>query len=387
MKIFVLLPRFPFPLEKGDKLRAFNQIKYLSEKHEIHLCAINDTKLRDSDLQALNPYCASIHVVNINRFQILISILRAFFNGNPLQVGYFFNPGAKKTIRRLLNEIQPDHVYCQLIRVAEYVKDQPIGKTLDFQDVFSKGIERRCQTAPFFLKPILRFEYKRLIRYERNIFDYFDNKTIISIPDRDLIPHPDREKIHVIINGVDTDFFTPMDRPKEYDIVFTGNMGYPPNVNAAEYLAREILPLVREKRPDTRVLLAGATPHTNVQALKNDHVTVTGWVEDIRECYSKARLFIAPMRIGTGLQNKLLEAMSMKIPSITSPLANQALNAVEGEEILVGKDAPEFARLILEVLDNKDLSEKMAENAYQFIQRNYNWAAATSKLERIMENT
>lgn len=387
MKIFVLLPRFPYPLEKGDKLRAYNQIKYLSINHEIHLCAINDVKLKDSDKKALEPFCDSIHVLNINRFTIVISILRAFFSGKPLQVGYFYNNRAKRKIKQLLREIQPDHIYCQLIRVAEYVKLQPIAKTLDFQDVFSKGAERRSKTAPFFLRPILRFEYKRLLKYEREIFDYFDNKTIISIPDRDLIPHPEKDKIKVVINGVDTDFFKPMNINKEYDVVFTGNMGYAPNVNAAEYLIKEILPRVHKLRPGTTVTLAGASPHVSVLALKGEFVSITGWVEDIRACYAKARLFIAPMRIGTGLQNKLLEAMAMKIPSITSPLANQALNAVPGEEIMVGDNADELAQIIVDILEDKALAEKISTNGYDFIQRNYNWSAATKELEEMMINT
>lgn len=387
MKIFVLLPRFPYPLEKGDKLRAYNQIRCLAKNHEIHLCAINDVKLRKSDVEALRPYCDSIHVINISKPGILYNIAKAFVKGKPLQVGYFYSSKGQRKIRKLLNEIQPDHIYCQLIRVADYVRYQPIAKTLDYQDVFSKGAERRSKTAPFFLRPLLRFEYRRLLTYERDIFDYFDNKTIISVPDRDLIPHPDREQIAVVINGVDTDFFTPLDRPKEYDIVFTGNMGYAPNVNAAEFLAKEILPRVQEKRPGTTLTLAGATPHASVLALKNEHVQVTGWVEDIRECYASARLFIAPMKIGTGLQNKLLEAMAMKIPSITSPLANQALNARHGEEILVGDTAEEFANLILEVLNNKELARNLSEKGHRFIHENYNWSAATRLLEEIMINS
>lgn len=387
MKIFVLLPRFPYPLEKGDKLRAFNQIKHLAKNHEIHLCAINDVQLRETDIEALRPFCESIHVLDNSRLRIVLGIMSAFVTGKPLQVGYFYNRKAHRKINSLLRDIQPDHIYCQLIRVADYVKAQAIAKTLDYQDVFSKGAERRSKTAAFFLRPVLRFEYKRLLKYEREIFDWFDNKTIISVPDRDLIPHPDKDEIAVVINGVDTDFFQPLDIEKEYDIVFTGNMGYAPNVNAAEYLAGEILPLVHQKRPGTTLTLAGATPHPRVQALANQHIKVTGWVEDIRECYAKARIFIAPMKIGTGLQNKLLEAMAMKIPSITSPLANQALNARHGEEILVGEKAAEFAELIIDVLDHPQLAGKLADNGHLFVHKNYNWSAATRVLEELMVNT
>ena len=384
MKIFVLLPRFPFPLEKGDKLRAYNQIRQLSVKNEIFLCTLSDIKIKPEYIKALEPYCKSITNFNISKISIIINVFLAFFNGKPFQVGYFYNSEINKKIDKLIDKIQPNHIYCQLIRVAEYVKNKKIPKTLDYQDVFSKGVERRCQTSPFYLKPVLKSEYKRLLKYEADIFDYFDNKTIISKPDRDLIQHKDKGEIKIVINGVDTEFFKPMDIPKEYELVFIGNMGYPPNVNAAEYLVKEILPLVQKQKPEVKLVLAGASPHANVTALKSDKVEITGWVEDIRECYAKAKIFIAPMQIGTGLQNKLLEAMAMKIPCITSPLANEALEAKNSVEILVGETAKEYANHIIHLLDKKELANELALNGYNFVHRNFNWAVATGELEKLI---
>jgi len=384
MKIFVLLPRFPYPLEKGDKLRAYNQIKQLSKNHEIHLCALSDIAIKLEYIKAVEPICKSIHIITLSRISIYLNLLWAFFSGKPLQVGYFYNRKAKRKIHQLITEIQPDHIYCQLIRVAQYVKDIDIPKTLDYQDVFSKGVERRIHNSPFYWKPVLKIEYKRLLKYEHEVFSWFNNKTIISKPDRDFIPHPEKDNIEIVINGVDTDFFIPMAIEKEYDIVFIGNMGYPPNVNASEYLVKEILPVIQKTKPNIKLMLAGATPHQNVLALKGENVHVTGWVEDIRECYAKAKIFIAPMQIGTGLQNKLLEAMAMKIPSITSPLANFALEAKDGKEILVGNSPREYADHIIQLLDNTDTSETIANNAYSFVHRNYNWDAATKKLENLI---
>lgn len=381
MKIFVLLPRFPYPLEKGDKLRAYNQLKYLSKNHEIHLCALSDIPVDNKYIEPVASFCTSVHIVKLNRFSIFLNLICAFFWGKPLQVGYFYNRKAKKKIHQLIAEIKPDHIYCQLIRVAQYVKAVNIPKTLDYQDVLSKGVERRIQKSPFYWKLVLRLEYKRLLKYEHEVFSWFDNKTIISKPDRDFIPHPDKDKIEIIINGVDTDFFKPMTVEKEYDLVFIGNMGYPPNVNASEYLVKEILPIVRQKKPNIKLTLAGATPHASVLALKSVNVHVTGWVEDIRECYAKAKIFIAPMQIGTGLQNKLLEAMAMKIPSITSPLANFALEAKDGLEILIGNSPQEYADHIIQLLENDELNKTIANNGYAFVHRNYNWDAATNKLE------
>ncbi len=384
MKIFVILPRIPYPLEKGDKLRAFHQIRCLSKNNEIILCAINDTKIHIEARKTLQKYCKSINFFTISRFSIIFNILKAFLFGKPFQVGYFYNSKAKKKINDLIKKHKPDHIYCQLIRVAEYVKDQEISKTIDYQDVFSKGIERRIHSAPFYLKPFFRIEYNRVLAYERIVFDLFDNKTIISIPDRDLISHSENHKIEIVINGVDTDFFHPFEMKKEYDLVFTGNMGYPPNAKAAVYIVKNILPLVHKTMPEVNLLLAGANPDKSVLALDSKNVKVAGWVDDMRESYAKAKIFIAPMQIGTGLQNKLLEAMAMQIPSITSQLANNALGAEQEKEILIGSSPDEYASLIIDLLKNPIKAEKLAKNGYKYIINNYNWESATAKLEKLM---
>ncbi|MCD4746662.1 MAG: glycosyltransferase [Bacteroidales bacterium] len=386
MKIFILLPRFPYPLEKGDKLRAYNHIRFLSKNNEIFLCALSDFKLHEDTIPALKPYCKSIEVIQISKFSIFINLIKAFLSGKPLQVGYFFNSKAKKKIDLLIKNYKPGHIFCQLIRVAEYVKNSEISKTLDYQDVFSRGVYRRIATSPFYMRPLLKFEYKRLLKYEKDIFTYFDNKTIISKPDRNFIPHPEKEKIHVIINGVDTDFYKPIKCKKENDLVFIGNMGYPPNINAAEFLAKKVLPIVHKTYPEIKLLLAGANPHSNVLALKSDKVQVTGWVKDIRNCYAKARIFIAPMQIGTGLQNKLLEAMAMKIPCITSQLANNALEAKENNEILIAFSPEEYAKQIIYLLENKEKAEQIAQNAYNFVINNFNWENATKNLDNIINS-
>lgn len=388
MKILIILSRIPYPLEKGDKLRAFNHIKYLSKNNKITLFALNDSKVnKEKAFQALQPYCRSINFFDLSKFSILFNVLLAFFIGKPLQTGYFFSRRAKKRINKIISETKPDHLFCQLVRVAEYVKNQNIPKTLDYQDVFSKGVERRIHSSPFYLKPFLKLEYKRLLKYENKIFDYFDNKIIISEPDRELIPHPEKDKIVIVMNGVDTDFFKPIDRKKEYDIVFTGNMGYPPNVNGVEFLVKQILPIVRRNKPEIKVLIAGASPDRKVIAVKSKNIHITGWVEDIRDCYAKARIFIAPMQIGTGLQNKLLEAMAMKIPCISSHLANNALNAKSGKEIKIGDSAEEYAQHIIYLLDNKGKADEIALNGYNFVLNNYNWEKATEKLEKLMFNS
>ncbi len=385
MKLFVLLSRVPYPLEKGDKLRAFNQIKELSKKHQIILFALNDTHLDDKAIAELKKYCVAISIVKFSKFTIFFNLLRAFFNGKPLQVGYFYFDKAQKKVDELIAKHKPDHIYCQLIRTAEYIKKYPhIPKTLDYMDVFSKGVERRKSSDPFYMKPFLLMEYRRLLRYEKKVFGYFNNKTIISEQDKNFIPHPDKKSIVVVPNGVDTAYFKPIAHKKEFELLFNGNMNYPPNIESVEYLVEKVMPYVWHKFPATRLLISGASPSAAVLDLASDKVIVTGWVDDIRVNFAKSKILVAPMQISIGLQNKLLEAMAMQVPCITSSLANNALGAKPNEQILVADTPEQYAVHIIHLLQNETRAKQIGMNGYQFVLTGFNWQSATAILERLI---
>jgi sugar transferase (PEP-CTERM/EpsH1 system associated) len=383
MKIFVLLSRVPYPIEKGDKLRAFHQIRCLARNNEIILCALSDSPVHTDAIKALSGFCSEIHIIPLSKVGMIWNVIKVFFNGKPLQVGYFYRCNAKKQIQTIIEKCQPDHIFCQLTRVSEYVKDSKIPKTLDYQDIFSMGARRQAENSSGLMKLVFMMEYRRLLRYEHDIFEKFDHKTIISQPDRNLLPHPLRNDVVIIPNGVDHNYFSPAQGEKKYDVVFTGNMGYPPNIDAARFIAEDIFPLVLQKLPGAKLLLAGATPHARVQALKSTNITVSGWMSDIRESYASSRVFIAPMRIGTGLQNKLLEAMSMEVPCITSELANQALGAKENKEILIGNSAGEYADHIISLLQDENYAYRIALNGHTFVKRVFSWENSVAELEKL----
>ena len=217
------------------------------------------------------------------------------------------------------------------------------------------------------------------------LFEGADVKTILSASDRALFPHEHRDEILIVPNGVDHDYFKPQEREKRYDLVFTGNMSYPPTVNAVDYLANEILPIVWKTLPDVKLYIAGATPDPKVKKAASDRIIVSGWLDDIRNAYAQSRVFIAPMRIGTGLQNKLLEAMSMSLPAITSPLANASLGAKPNEEILIGNNAKEMANNIIALLTDTQKAEQIAQAGFDFTNRVYDWGKATEVLEEAMK--
>ena len=385
MNLVVILSRVPWPLDKGDKLRAYHQVRELSKSHTINLISLNDQKLHPDAETEMLKYCQAIHIIRLPKLAIFWNIIKAFFKGKPLQIGYFYNARAHLQIKSIIANVAPNHIYGQLVRVAEYIKEENISKTLDFQDALSEGVHRRSDKAKGLKKIIFKMEYQRLAKYEASILPLFNYTTIITSQDRDLIKSPNKDEIIVVPNGVDMQFFKPMEQEKIYDVVFTGNMSYPPNILAAKFLVNDILPILQESRNDIRILIAGALPHPSVKVLASESVTVSGWLDDIRTAYASSRVFVAPMQIGTGLQNKLLEAMAMKIPSVTSDLANAALRAKADLDIKVApsEDKQVYAKHILELLKDSELATKQADAAYNFIKNNYSWESSVETLQNV----
>lgn len=386
MKVAILTSRFPYPLEKGDKLRIYNFIRELSYKNEITLIALNSSEVSKEHFDHVKSYCSDIHLFNLSKKDLGVNLFRSLYNGLPFQVAIFYKKSITKTIQKIIKDLKPDAVFCHLIRMSEYIKNMnTFPKTLDYMDAFSKGIDRRSESSGMFIvKKVLQSEYKRLKKYENEIFDRFENKIIISEQDRDLIPHREREKINVVANGVDTGIFYPLQREKKFDLLFTGNMGYPPNVESAVYSIKNIFPLVQKINPGINFLIAGIDPPRELSALSSDKIKIIPEFSHIREAFAQSRIMLAPMLISIGLQNKILQAMAMKIPVICSPLANNAIKAPVNSCILEANTPGEYADKIELLLNDNNYYKRLTENAYDFVVKNYNWKSINCKLEKIL---
>lgn len=383
MKILVVLPRFPYPLDKGDKLRAYNQIVELSKRHEVYLFALSHDKVKHDDYDHLHTYCTAVDYVRLRWLESAIGVIKAFLTGQPLQLGYWNSRSARHAYANWERQVQPDVVYCQMVRTMPLVANSKCRKVLDFQDALSLNTRRRKERSHGLWRLILGYEEKALCRAEGKALKVFDATTVISQADRDAIA----PQVKIVPNGVDTHHFSATHCPlptTHYSIVFTGNMSYAPNVDAARWLVKEIMPLVWQQSPHgTKVLIAGADPKPAVKALAGPNVTVSGRLDDIRQAYSSARIFVAPMRIGSGVQNKLLEAMSMGLPCVTTSLAAAPLGATAGEHLLVGDTAKEIADMIVK-LTIEETHHYIAEGGHRFVKEHYSWAAAVEPLEQIL---
>ena len=386
MKLVVLTSRIPYPLEKGDKLRIFHQIKHLAQSHDVCLICLNDSSEK-IDTSILEELVSELHVIPLSKWKIPFRMFFALFHQLPFQVTYFLEWKNKQVIESIIQNFKADHIYCQLIRTSEYVKDLfQFEKTIDYMDAFSAAAMRRAETEKGLRKLFWKVEFSRVKNYERGIFDYFKHHSIISHQDRNLLAIPSNKNIEIVPNGVDTSHFKNLNLTKKYDLVFAGNMNYPPNIAAAIFLATEILPKVATHFPNATLLIAGANPSSDVLNLANEQITISGWMNDIREAYCESRVFIAPMFIGAGMQNKILEAMSSELPVITTSLAAEAFPEKNQSNLLEANSPFEFAKAIQYYLLNENARISDGKNNRLYVEEKYSWNISNKKLDQCLSN-
>jgi len=376
VKILFLTSRFPYPLEKGDKLRAYHQIRGLGAKHDVFLASLTDEPVAETSKKALEPYCREIFIQNIPSGPLQFEKMVSWLSGAPAQIAYFKHKAAGAAIDHFYQRIKPDVVICQLLRMAPYTFHWKALKVLDYMDAFASGAKRQAEKKN--LRSIFwKIEAKRIGLLESGAFHHFDQHWIISARDRDELNLEAQQQasVEIVPNGIDTEYFKPPsgDFPRKYDLVFVGNMGYLPNIQAAHYLIAEVMPVLERSGYKPSLLIAGARPPESLLKLENDRIKVSGWMEDIREAYHSGKIFVAPLFTGSGLQNKLLEAMASGLPCITTPLAAEAL---AGQKVAITKNTnnPEgFANHIIDYLKNEDKRLKDGTLAREFVRSNYQW--------------
>ena len=390
MRIAVLSSRFPFPLERGDKLRLFHQIKVLSQHHEVYLFSVCDQHPSDKELEELRPYCKEMVLHKLTLLEKVLSFWYALRYKWPIQASLSFSPKFSSLIINQIKTLGIDMVYCQLIRMAPYAQKIMTNKVLDYMDAFGVGMERRAQISFFPLNFAYLFESKRVKAYEQKMFMFFNAATIITDNDKSLLPlsHNSKLPIAIVSNGIDSNYFHPqIDQVKEFDLGFIGNLGYLPNIEAIRHLCQKILPLYFQKyHYYPSVLIAGARPGDDVLQWQSDRISILGWQEDIRNAYGKIRILCAPIWSGTGQQNKVLEAMSSCIPVVCTEEVNKGIGAIHHNQLMVAKTDEEMVAYIFELLTNRELYLQLASNGRSFVKEKYNWDKTTLPLLELFQN-
>jgi polysaccharide biosynthesis protein PslH len=386
LRILFVTSRFPHPPLKGDQLRAWHQIRRLGERHAITLLYLAGGPAATHD--ALAGSCQRIVAVPFGPAAMARGLLRGLFSALPFQTSLYQTRAMRAEMRRLAAE-PFDLVHVQLARMAPYLEEGvcPRPWVVDLVDALSLGMERRAREEWGPARLAARMEARRLRRYERALAAKADRTVVVSRRDREAIG-ADVPGLCIVPNAVDLEAFPFASKGRDpATVVFTGNMGYFPNVNAAVWFAREVLPRVRRARPDARLLIVGARPARSVRGLAADPaVMVTGRVEDVGPYLRRATVAVAPMRSGSGQQLKILEAMASGTPVVATAAEAEQVGAVHDRELVVA-DGPEvFAAAVVALLQDPARANGLAERARRLVEARFTWRHSVDALEAVYES-
>ena len=366
MRILVLTPRFPLPTVKGDKLRSWQIIRTLAAEHDVTLLSYVGSKEEYKLIGEVEKTC-KVETVPFNVAFRGFELLKGIGGTKPYQVHLYDSPQMSNRIKNLL--AHSDVVHLSSLRMAGNLPLHIDSKlVVDFIDALSLNFKRRAEGAGFPLKGLLKEELMRLIRFEADLIQRSDLALAVAPVDALALG----EKVKIVPISVDLETFHPPERgASRSDIIFTGNLNYGPNVEAAIYMAREILPLVLKKCPGTKLRLVGANPCPKVRALASGNVLITGYVPSIADEIRKARVAVAPLRSGSGLQCKILEAIACATPVVSTSIANAGVMAETGKEILVADDPGSFAASVVTLLKDEAKAAEIGHNGRAFVMENF----------------
>lgn len=392
MKILFLSHRFPFPPTRGDKIRSFNMVKYLSEQgHDVVVASLSRSEQETEECRGIAKYCSEFHICEINETIQKIRMVSRLFSTDPSSMGYFYSSELQKKVNELLAKYDFDLIVVFSSSAAQYVEHvTTIPKMLDFCDMDSQKWLAYVDYKSWPISMGYDLEGRKLEADEKRLARKFDVCTCATdFEVETLESYKTGVATGYFPNGVDSDFFKPITTDyKKNSICFVGRMDYYPNEVCIINFCHDVLPIIRKKYSDVTFKVIGAAPPKSVLALNDiDGVTVTGTVDDIRTHVQECELMVAPLVIARGTQNKILEGMAMGLPVISSHLAARGVDAVVGEHILGATTPREYADAVMDVFANPEKREKIAKAGRERVLTHHNWARAMELLGENIDKT
>lgn len=393
MKILILSPTQPIPTTNGARLRIFNFIKNLSKKNSITLITLNHkdgSYVKNLEIE-LSKYCQKVYGVKHFKPKPL-ALSHWFLSGKPYRHVRCYNTLFKEILKSELIDNSYDIIFCNFLDMAQYLGNiqvhcKPSLFVLDQHNADELWYEKFAQMESPLLKVFGKENIKRLRRHQKNDYRVFDLCLSVSEEDAEFTKRVLDTSMKVIVspNGVDLDYFVPRTEHKSGNVVlFCGSMDSTMNQDAVHYFCSKVFPKVKIQIPNAQFIIVGRKPPLKIKNLHNNKdIIVTGTVDDVRPFYEKASVVVAPFRLGGGTKLKILEAMAMKVPIVSTPIGCQGIKVETGRHIWIVDNDSEFAERVIETLIR--VPQKMVSEAYELVVKLYSWENIVSDVERVVQ--
>lgn len=389
MKVLYVCHRFPFPPKRGGKIRPFNMIRHLSAQHQVTVASLVRADDEAAEGAGLAAHCANYDMARVHNPVQVARMIARLPTTTPSSMGYFRSPALARAIDRRLATERYDLIFVHCSSVAQYVEHvRDIPKILDFGDMDSQKWLEYARYKPFPLSLGYRLEGHKMERAERRLAGQFDLCTATTRAEWETLEaYGSGTRTDWFPNGVDSTYFAPDDEPYDADTIsFVGRMDYYPNQECMFEFCRTTLPLLHAQRPGLKLLIVGADPTPAVRQLGElRNVTVTGSVPDVRPYLRRSALMVAPLNIARGTQNKILEAMALGLPVVTSRVAAGGVDASSPEHFLAAGTPAEYTAAILGVLDDPALRRRLAVSGRARMLSHHAWDKSMQRLDGIIE--
>jgi sugar transferase (PEP-CTERM/EpsH1 system associated) len=388
MRILYLAQRVPYPPDRGDKITTYHEVRHLARRHEVAVACLADGEADLANVAPLTSLTSSIDVIVLRPLAARLRALTALARGFPFTRAYFSERELHARVAARMRAKRFDAIVVYSSGMAQFVEPyRDVPRIMQFADLDSLKWEQYAANSRFPKSWLFRREYGLLLEYERHVATTFSHSLVCTPRElsdfQRLIPDAPAS---CVSNGVDVDFFRPQPVVKrDHELIFTGVMDYFPNIQGIVWFCESVLPLIRKEVPDVTLTICGARPHARVQSLGEvPGVTVTGRVPDVRPYLAQASVCVVPLQIARGIQNKLMEAMAMALPTVTCTAAFAGIEAVQGKDLFVADTAPQFAAATVRLLRDEELRLRTGQAARACMEANYRWEHQLARLDRVL---
>jgi sugar transferase (PEP-CTERM/EpsH1 system associated) len=391
VKILTLISKFPWPLTDGAVIRDFNLLRETAKRHEVSLLCFL-FKLSDREqFDALRPFCKKIVGIDLVRTKghALANAAQSLVTSDPFIIREYWRLEMARALEKFVDEERIDVIHSHFLHMSQYVGHKREAAFVhDAHNLEHVLWERMGRTTSNPLKKaFIHTQYSKLVKCQQDVARASEKCVVLSDDDRAeyqrICPEAD---MTTVPNGADIQYWTPRDGVAEPEsILYFGNLGWPPQADAAIYFHDEILPLIRQQIPGVKFYIVGQNPPENIKALASDRVIVTGFVPDMREYIARATVVVMPLRVGAGTKHRVFQALCMKKPVVCTAVAAEGI-ALTHDETAMLADTPEtFANATVSLLQDAALRQGLGERGRQLVLDRYDWRSIYERLEETFQ--